>query len=259
MKKIITLSVLFLLSCSAPVQKVCEPLSFEALTDLTLLEKFFRTSEEDVIRARDVVIRHGLIRNLSHLKKMNSGGTKYYLLERENITEMINAVTAGVYLDYIIINSGGDIIYTKSNNDIFGNNVNTGFNDTPVRKCFYSREGVHFEDVDMLTHSSNVLGLYVSVPVITEGAYQGSLILQIDIAGINRLFDSYTDIISREGTIRVTENRGRILSPYHAFSEIDFECLDRNRSWTTGNSEKHVNYSLFNYKNISWIIAREYL
>lgn len=257
MKRIFVLSVFFIISCTSPVQKADKPLFVsDEYADLTILEQFFRTAEDDVVKASQVVEKYKLIQNLTHLKLMNTGGRKYYLLERENITEMINAVTSGVYLDYILINKSGDIIYTKSNDDIFGNNINTGFNDTPLIKCFSRKSEIHFEDVSMLTHSSPILGLYVSIPVYIEQAYHGSLILLIDVTSINRLFDKSTDIISREGLVRVASDRKRILSHYAAFEEIDLASLDRERNWTAWAADRRTGYSVFNYKNISWIIAK---
>lgn len=257
MKRIIVISLLFIISCTAPVQKVDAPLFFEAPSDLTVLEQFFKTTEDDAAKALEVVEKYKLIQNLTHLKLMNTGGRKYYLLERENITEMINSVTKGVYLDYILINSIGEIIYTKSNDDIFGSNVKTGFNDTPLEKCFLRRNGIHFEDVSLLTHSSTILGLYISIPVYIENSYHGLLILVVDVTSINRLFDESTDIMSREGLIRVASDRKRILSPYIAFNEIDMTSLDRDRNWTAYAADVRTEYSVFQHKTISWIIAKK--
>ncbi len=273
MKKFIVLLMFLATSCSspevrnvtiehkpfAPEKFLCSPLCFEPAEvniDLTGLEKFFKMTEDDANRAVAVVEKDNLVLNLSHLKAMNTGGKKYYLLEKENITNMINAVTAGIYIDYILINKSGDVIYTRKNEEIFGDNINKGYENSPLRKCFYSRDGVHFEDVSVMTTASNILGLYVSVPVKLEGEYQGTLILQIDISVINRLFDESTDIMSREGVIRVAYDRKRVLSKYPPFGEIDMVSLDRDKKWSS-TTDSRMNYSLFNYRNISWIIAKK--
>ena len=66
----------------------------------------------------DVVMEEEIVKNLTHLHRMDYGGRKYYLLERENITKMIQAVTEGTYTDLILVNKKGIIIYTMNNDDI---------------------------------------------------------------------------------------------------------------------------------------------
>jgi hypothetical protein len=245
------------MSCASPEKQVSTPVIIKPAFDLSTLEGFFKTTEADALRAKQVVEKNKIIFNLTHLKLMNTGGRKYYLLERENITEMINAVTEGIYLDYILINRSGDIIYTRTDENIFGNNINKGFEDTPIRRCYTSRDAVHFEDVSAMTTASSILGLYVSVPIVSEDSFQGTLILQIDIDRINHFFDEQTDIISREGLIRVTADRKRILSQYYGFTAIDIPSLDRDSNWSDNSSGARTDYSVFKYKNISWIIARK--
>lgn len=257
MKKFLIISAMVLMSCASPEKQVNQPVIIKPAFDLSTLEGFFKTTEADALRAKQVVEKNKIIFNLTHLKLMNTGGRKYYLLERENITEMINAVTEGIYLDYILINRSGDIIYTRTDENIFGSNINTGFEDTPIRKCYTSRDAVHFEDVSAMTTASSILGLYVSVPIVSEDGFQGTLILQIDIDRINHFFDEKTDIISREGLIRVTADRKRILSQYYGFTAIDIPSLDRDSSWSDNSSGARTDYSIFKYKNISWIIARK--
>jgi len=254
MKRLLIISAVVFLSCASPEKQVSIP---PVMFDLSTLEGFFKTAESDAVKAKQVVEKDKIIFNLTHLKLMNTGGRKYYLLERENITEMINAVTEGIYLDYILINRSGDIIYTRIDDSIFGSNINKGFEDTSLRRCYLSREMVHFEDVSAMSTASSILGLYVSVPIISEEGFQGTLILQIDIDRINRLFDEKTDIISREGLIRVTADRTRILSQYYGFKAIDIPSLDRDSSWSDDSSGSRTDYSVFKYKNISWIIAHK--
>ena len=116
---------------------------------------------------------------------------------------------------------------------------------------------MHFEDVSAMTTGSSILGLYVSVPIVSENGFQGTLILQIDIDRINHFFDDKTDIISREGLIRVTVDKKRILSQYYGFGGIDISSLDRDNNWSDDSSVSRTDYSVFKYKNISWIIARK--
>jgi len=116
-------------SCSAPSPKVeaVKPSEVKKQSEVDTLEKFFKRSENDSVKAGDVLQKHNIIQHLTHLRKMDRGGKKYYLLEKDDITEMIRSVTEGIYLDYILVNKNGDIVYTKNNDEMFGINVNTGY------------------------------------------------------------------------------------------------------------------------------------
>ena len=89
MKRLLIISVVLFLSCASPEKQVSTPVILESAIDLSTLEGFFRTTESDALKAKQVVEKDKIIFNLTHLKLMNTGGRKYYLLERENITEMI--------------------------------------------------------------------------------------------------------------------------------------------------------------------------
>ena len=106
MKKLfIILIVLVIPYCKTP-QKV-QPDRIELIKkiepfDVNNLKDFFIRSELDVRNAGRVIVERDIVKNLSHLLRMDSGGKKYYILERENITRMIKSVTKGVYTDFIL-------------------------------------------------------------------------------------------------------------------------------------------------------------
>jgi hypothetical protein len=115
---------------------------------------------------------------------MDSGGQKYYLLEKQDITEMINSVTEGIYLNYILINKIGDIVYSKNDDDLFGLNINKENDSTPIKKCFSNRGGIYFEDItNTVPLSEN--SLFISSPVYVEDDFHGVLILQVDVKKIH--------------------------------------------------------------------------
>jgi hypothetical protein len=197
------LSVIFLtllfFSCSSQPVIVDAPQS----GDIYKLEKFFLRSETDSVNAGAVLEKYKIIQHLTHLRRMDTGGKKYYLLEKDDITKMINSVTEGIYLDYILINKHGDIIYTNKNKSLFGSNVNSGFEASPLYKCFMNRTGVYFGDVSYITPSSSIFSLYISSPVYVEGNFHGVLILQVDTKKISGILDNGTEVFSRDGIIRV--------------------------------------------------------
>jgi len=250
MKKFLILFMIIIsIGCSREI-KAPEPAAENM--DVKNLADFFKRSDRDALMAVQVIEKHRIIQHLTHLKKMNSGGRKYYLLEKDSITEMIRSVTEGIYLDYILINRHGDIIYSRSNDSLFGQDVNAGYESTPLKRSFSIRGAeTYFDDVSTITPGSPVYSLFVSRPVYVEESFHGVLILQVDIRKIAELLESETDIISREGIIRVSGDNTRILSRYAAFSRIGSQA-DTGGFFIEGGSTVH--FMPFNFRNISWIV-----
>jgi len=221
------------------------------------LQSFFKRSENDSFKAGKVLEKHKVIEHLTHLKRMDAGKKKYYLLEKDDITEMINSVTEGIYLDYILINKSGDIIYTNKNDLLFGTNVNKGYEESPLQKCFLFRSGVFFEDVAYIVPSSKIYSLYVSTPVYVDGNFHGVLILQVDIKKISEILDPGTEITGRDGIIRVTPSAERVFLKYNEFEKIDLKSLDAGGAASLNLPEKKFKISKFNYKEINWIVINK--
>lgn len=253
------LFLLICISCSTQPVKVDVVQDAVKTDDISKLEKFFRRSEQDSVKAGNVLQKHNIIQHLTHLRKMDSGGKKYYQLEKDDITEMIRSVTEGIYLDYILINKNGDIVYTKNNNDLFGANISVGFDATPIQKCFQSRSGVFFEDISFLAPSSSIYSLYISTPVFVEGSFHGVLIFQMDIKKISEILENGTEIFSRDGIIRVTPVADRIFSKYSGFQNVDLNSLDSKGITSFISTEGKIRFSKFNYKEIDWILMNKEL
>ncbi len=254
--RILCLLLLFAVSCSAPpVTKMIKKV--EPDTNLSNLEKFFIRSESDSLRAGKVIEKYNIIQQLTHLKLMDRGGKKFYLLERENITEMINSVTEGIYLDYVLVNKHGEIIYTKNNNSLFATNVNEGYEDTPLKKCFAMKKGVYFEDVSLITPTAGTYSLYVSAPVYVQQNFHGILILQIDISKINALLEKDTDVINREGIVKITSDSAKINSKIVNYSNINLDEMDKKGILSMDTATEEMEIKPFNFKSISWIIVKK--
>ena len=249
----VLLSLIIFLSCGTQPVKVDDIKSGDAAN----LDSFFKRSETDSVNAGGVIEKHKIIQHLTHLWKMDRGGQKYYRLEKDDITEMINSVTKGIYLDYILINKHGDIIYTKLNEELFGVNVNKGYEATPLLKCFSSRTGVFFEDVAFLTPASKIYSLYISSPVYVEGSFHGVLILQVEINKIADLLAAGTEVLSRDGVIRVSSSGEKVFSKYPGFDNIDMKSLDSNGEVYLNTADGRVKFTKFNFKEISWIITNK--
>lgn len=258
--RLLSLLLIFAVSCAAPPVKetVVEDIK-KAPEDTNIpgLERFFKRSEGDSIRAGQVIEKHNIIQQLTHLRLMDKGGKKYYLLERENITEMINAVTEGIYLDYVIINKHGDIIYTKKNDSLFGTNVNEGYEDTPLKKCFSMRRGVYFEDISLITPASKTYSLYVSTPVYVQQNFHGILVMLIDISKISEILEKNTDVVNRDGLIKITDDYTKINSRINNETDFNFAEILRDGAAEIEKPCGIIDLKTFRFNSISWILLKK--
>ena len=251
-KSLITIPFILFLSCIN--DNVIEDRKLSKISEIDRLENFFKRSELDSIKAGNVIEKHRIIQHLTHLRAMDSGGKKYYLLEKDDITEMINAVTEGIYLNYILINKNGDIVYSKHNDDLFGLNISRGYESIPIKNCFLNREGVYFEDIAYTPALSKNYSLFISSPVYVEGDFHGVLILQIDVKKINEILDTGTEILSRDGIFRVTSFEEKIFSKYSEFDKISIDTLDRDEVFQLNTLDIKLKFSKFSFKNIYWVL-----
>lgn len=247
-----------LLTAGACMSKRVNPVHTAPTGEINGLAGFFMMCERDVQNARGVVNNRELVRNLTHLHRMNYGGKKYYLLERESITEMIQAVTEGVYSDFILVNGHGLVVYTRENDQIFGQNVNTSLKGSPLSRCFSSvADGVHLEDVSQFPSSSGLYCMFAASRVMDDESAHGAFILQIDLERICGLIDEKTVIIDSDGLYRVSRKKDEILSSYPRIHML-------KGSWL--NSEGAVRFTLeggvytcypFHFKNLDWTLIDE--
>jgi len=220
------------------------------------LALFLEQCEKDINSAGRVILEKDIIKNLTHLKFMDSGGKKYYLLERENISKMIHAVTEGVYEDFILIHKNGEIIYTKINNDIFGKNVKTSLKDTRLNACYTHRNsGVFFSDVTELPGYDSGFFIYVSVKITGGGTTPGIFVLQFSADKILQACPPGTEIISGNGLIVISAKSEGLNRPYRYFDTImKLSSGKGSGSFRTDSGEKKL-FRFFNYGSISWIIV----
>ncbi|HOO72527.1 MAG TPA: hypothetical protein PK926_12265 [Spirochaetota bacterium] len=252
MKKIITLLLVIITSCSPQVKEEQRDLVVKTLED------FFIRCEQDIERASKVILDHDIIKNLTHLKMMNAGGRKYYLLERESISDMINAVTEGVYADYILINKEGDIIYTRTNDDIFGKNVRTSLAKTPLKACYENRDiPVFFQDVTPLSDANGEYYIFVSTKVKGGNTFPGIFILQFDVEKLREVLDKKTDIIGADGLFRLSGKPITPYTPYEYFSNINAPNPKNGDRGVFSRPGGTTSYRFFSHDTINWILIRE--
>lgn len=222
-----------------------------------ILEEFFNKCKLDLDRAAEVVETKDVVFSLSHLQIMDSGGDKFYLLERENISEMINAVIQKIYSDYILINQDGTVIYTKINNTIFSKNVKRHLHSKILRECFENTSySVFVSDISQFNSLSNNDVLLFSKKVKGSDGFSGTLILQLNTDQVQKILNDTEFIIgASDGKYRIAKEKMKIHSSYEFFSLIDKSSLSADQN-TMLIPEKGVSGRVFNYSTLSWIVLQ---
>jgi hypothetical protein len=253
MKRLIILFLITLSACSTQKPKQ-EPAPLREKSDP--LTELFRLCESDLERASDVIVEKDIVKNLSHLQRMNAGGKHYYLLERENISGMINAVTRGMYADYVLVNRSGAVIYTRDNNDIFSKNVRAAGEASALKVCYDNRDRrIFLSDVTRLSSFEGKEIVLASRMVSGKESFPGILILEIDIDRILEALEPGSFIIGMDGNYRITRDRSRINTPFPFFSEIDRNALSEKDGMVIPG--RRIWGRIFNFHNLSWIVLRE--
>ncbi len=208
------------------------------------LEEFFARCRSDMEKAKKVIVNHDLVKNLTHLQRMADGGDKYYLLERENITAMIRAVTVGVYFDFILINKQGAVVYSMANHAVFGKNVLTQLGKTALRDCYENRDTAIYLGTASILPADDRYTNAVSSKVSGANIMPGIFVLIIDASKIQEIIGEKASIIDSSGNYVLTGDREKINTRFIGFSEID---LSREKSW----------YRFLRLNGALWIIVSE--
>ncbi len=261
MKKLLLLILIINLHhCKTPEKK--GPATEKVSGDIIVhnLKDFFLRCEQDILRAKKVIVEKDIVKNLSHLLRMDSGGKKFYILERENITRMISSVTRGVYTDFILVNRKGVVIYTAVNDDIFGKNVRSSLKSTPLYDCYTNiQEGIYFHDISTLSPAIERHSLFVALKVKGGISFPGLFLLQVSTKKLASYMERGSFALSREGIYRVSRDPEKIQSFYEDFPAMH---LTGSVPESTGSSFRNragvkFIYRPFTHRNINWMIVSE--
>jgi hypothetical protein len=256
MKKLI----LFIFIITIPLCKTTKkqvPVTEKKERDIIVhnLKDFFLRCEQDVLRGKKVIVDEDIVKNLSHLLRMDSGGKKFYILERDNITKMIKSVTRGVYTDFILINRKGVVIYTAVNNDIFGKNVRSHLRSTPLFHCYNNiKEGIYFHDISTLSPEIERHSLFVAVKAKGGISFPGLFVLQVSTRKLTSYMERGSFALSKDGIYRISRDPEKIQSSYK-----DFDFLNLSGSVHTFRNRAGVKYIYrpFTHRNINWMIVSQ--
>ncbi len=195
---IIVLSLI--LSCStSPVEKG----GISINTYSNFIKLFFDRYVEDLHRAESVVHQRDLIKNLSHLQKMNAGGKRYYLLERESITELLQSITIEKYRDIILTGPGGRVLYTMHEDSLFNTIISRNDDHSALYQCYKNsiQGNTYIHPPSEYPGLSSRVLMFISYPVKTGGELSGLLIAAIDPALL---------VSEKPGNVMVLDSSGKI-------------------------------------------------
>ncbi len=213
--------------------------------------RFFIQCESDIIRSSDLIAKRELVLSLSHLNRMNAGGRRYYLLEKENITEMLNKLSSYQYRECYIINSKGIIIYTMKNDELLGKPVRAATMQvqTAFKKGINGEQSV--EDVNTESLAPASYDLHFGCPVFDREQIAGVIVSAVSIEHLVKQFPKEVCIVSSDGDYR-----------YKNFSDNDFiskdifvqKKIEIDKVSPSVLSSGGITYMPFSYKTIHWCI-----
>lgn len=264
------LTITFLASCAttkkAPIarytpkiKKVAPKPQLEPIADYrTVSIGFLKSCELDLEKSSALIADKNLIKTLSHLNKMGSGGKHYYLLEKDNITMMLTSLSSYTYSDSYLIDNKGRFVYAMYNEEVLGKKI-TSYNDRPFKQMFFS--GLKGEslisDVTTFPALSRSYDLYFSNPVIKDGEIHGVIITAVHIDNLGKQLPEDSLIINSSGHYS-----------YHTENKMIYQADDvYNSEVKTGEEDnialnKRVNYQngtyvyqKMKYKTLNWTIA----
>jgi hypothetical protein len=175
------------------------------------LERFFSVFEKDLQNTARVIAEQELVKNLTHLQKMNYGGQRYYPLEREALTKMIRELSSYEYSECILLNKSGTIIYTMFDDKIFAKQAE-GFPATIGSLFNNGKETPYIIDMIEFPPISGRYLLFFSMPVQRDGMFDGLLIAAVSADDIVKKTAFRGSAVDHNGMIRLNPDHAKIFT-----------------------------------------------
>lgn len=229
------LIIFYVLSCSTTIT---------TKSDERLISSLFSPYIYDLGKAVDIVQKYELIANLTHLLNMDNGGRKYYLLEYEHISEMIDNVTQQLYDDLIVVNNSYTILYSMKNIDLYGRRLSQL---SPVLHYFISN--IPYDDVAIYKP-------FEYPPM--SGNYSFCICYPVQLNDRNRGFciglinqNKFYDIVPADTII--ADTNGKVIFNILESGPLKLDEYEIKKS-SINVSGKNYTIRPLKYKNISWYI-----
>jgi hypothetical protein len=193
------------------------------------LVNFFTVFEKDLQNTSHVIAEQELIKNLTHLQKMDYGGQKYYPLEREALTKMIRELSSYEYAECVLLNKSGTIIYTMFDDKIFAKQADR-FPATIGSLFNNGKSDPYIIDVIEFPPLSGRFLLFFSMPVIRDGSTEGVLIAAVRAEDIVKVTAFRGSAVDLNGIVRLSPDHSKIFL-HEASNHTGEEFKFRNLEW----------------------------
>lgn len=246
MKKFILLPlffVLFAISCGKKEVIINE-------TKESPAAGFFGILERDLTNTAAVITNNELIRNLTHLQRMDSGGNHYYPLEREALTKMIQSLSTHPYADCFLLNASGTVIYTMYNNKLLSKNAESFPKSlsAPHRRAKAGEPWI--VDTGDFPEMDGGPKLLFSIPVKRGSEIEGALVAAINEPDIAAALCLKGKAVDRLGIIRLSYDANELFT---AIPDLNLE--DITAAKTADTASGRVRLTPFAFRNLQWIIV----
>ncbi|MFW5808465.1 MAG: cache domain-containing protein [Spirochaetota bacterium] len=265
MKKCVILILMFwCVSCTMQQRPVSViPVKTDSLSakpdtaDYTdVARSFLSRCEHDINASSQIISEKRLIKSLSHLNHMGSGGTYYYLLEKDAITRMLQKLASYTYSECYLIDTSGRIVYTMYNDDLIGRKVSQ-FQTSPLMPMYVNgmKNKSMIIDVTEFPALSRNYDVYFSRPVGSDGNRQGVLITAVHIKNLSTQLPESVRIVARSsGKFKMHENREMIDTKDSVYLDKMSGSI-KNPGQSAEYADGVYEYQQVTYKTLSWVLV----
>ena len=211
---------------------------------------FFGVLERDLTNTAAVITNNELIRNLTHLQRMDSGGNHYYPLEREALTKMIQSLSTHPYADCFLLNASGTVIYTMYDNRLFAKNAES-FPKSLSAPHRHAKSGeAWIVDIAEFPEMNGGPRLLFSIPVKRGNEIEGALVAAFSEPDIVSAIALKGKAVDHMGIIRLSADASELFT---AIPELNLE--DVAAAKTADTAAGRVRLTPFAFRNLQWIIV----
>lgn len=217
------------------------------------LRNFFATCESDLTRAAAAIAEQELIKNLSHLNRMDSGGARYYALERESITYMIHQLSSYTYTECMLVTASGKIIYSMYDNEFIGRTI-ADYPLSPLPELFATAKTgtVDVNGVAVFPASTGKHGILFAMPITRNNTVEGVIIASVKAQELAGSIPRGSRTIDTAGVFSYHPDTALILTRDPLFLPAQMT----RESATPVRSDGYIYYP-FSYRRLNWYLAVE--
>ena len=214
-------------------------------------ETFFSVFEKDLSNTASVISANELVKNLTHLQRMDFGGSHYYPLEREALTKMIQSLSSYTYADCFLINKSGTIIYTMFENRLLSKHAESFPNSFAILFRHAKENTPWILDVAEFPEMAGTPRLLFAVPVMRGSFMEGVLVAAMSASDIADTLKLKDRVVDRAGIVRLSPNRTELFSVLPEFASQDESTAKRDVSTAEG---KFL-LTPVTCRNLQWIVV----